>query len=368
MMNVRAGERERRFWGALEVAIVGCVVFGCGESSRTGDTPGSGGASTHEDGGSGGASEGSSELTTATVGSGGGAGASDADSAVTTVGANGGSASDSSAAQTQTSTATTGAPTGGILGDAVIPDEHEAEVLTPLWVDEGLLSATSGPQLVDLVQAIGFARGYALCRCSLSPNEPPEDVEALRACAEAEAGILGLVTGDDRKRCVSEEMDKVPGLEAYLRCIADLSQVSGLEWLELCTDIQTNVAPAEPPTCEPPTNYYWLTMECGQPFYCADGTRVSGSRCSGQAQCPDNSDEASCFDETGHDQVVCNDTIEFAQNFCFLKCAANAESVTCLPDRTDVIVCRDGTELEVAVLCDRKDDCPEGEDEKLCLR
>lgn len=363
MTKVRVGVRERRFWRAAEVAIVGCVLFGCGESSRNGDAPGSGGTSTHAGGGSGGASEGSSALTTVTVGVGGGAGASDADSALTTGGTNAGSAG-----QTQTSTATSGAPTGGIVVDAVIPDEHEAEVLTPLWVDAGLLSATSGPQLVDLVQAIGFARGYALCRCSSSPSEAPEDVEALRGCAEAEAGILSLVTGDDRKRCVSEEMDKVPGLEDYLRCVADLSQQSGLEWLELCTDIQTNVAPVEPPTCEPPTNYYWLTTVCGQPYYCADGTRVSGSRCSGMAQCPDNSDELSCFDETGHDQLMCNGAIEFAQNFCFSKCAASAESVTCLPDRTDVIVCRDGTELESGVLCDRKDDCAEGEDEKLCLR
>ena len=100
--------------------------------------------------------------------------------------------------------------------DAHIPNQEEAELLAPLWIDEATLLAASGPELIELVQSIGLARGYAVCRCTSSPTSLAGDIEIWMDCANKQSGTF-LVSGPDRARCVNELMPQVPGLEAYLR-------------------------------------------------------------------------------------------------------------------------------------------------------
>ena len=282
-----------------------------------------------------------------------------------------GGASTSSEASTSTSRSSGGTTAGTTLGSGGggghIPNEREAELLGPLWIDEATLLAASGPELVELAQSIGLARGYALCRCTMSPAEPPADIEALMRCAEFES--LGIVAGPDRARCINEAMSQVPGLETYLRCAAGKSQVDAFHWLESCDDIEANVEePAPSPTCQTPPEYSWLVEECAAPHFCPDGTRVKSGRCNGAAECSDRSDEVSCFDDTGQDQVICGDTLEIPLFFCTSDCGVSGEVVTCFTDDVWVFACNDGTRLDTAVLCDRHSDCAEGEDESACFR
>lgn len=277
----------------------------------------------------------------------------------------------STANDDSTSTSSGGTGSGGSLGSGggggLIPNEVEAELLAPLWIDEATLLAASGPELVELVQSIGIARGYALCRCTQSPAKPPEDIEALLSCAEFES--IGLVAGPERARCINEVMPEVPGLETYLRCAAGKSQIDAFNWLELCDDIEARVEDTRAsPTCQTPPEYTWLVEECAAPHFCPDGTRVRGGRCNGPAECPDRSDEFSCFQDTGHDQVVCADTLTIPQFFCTTDCGLSGEAVTCSADDAFGFACNDGTRFDTTALCDRHSDCSEAEDESACFR
>src|SRR5688500_12920437 len=132
------------------------------------------------------------------------------------VGCGGSTSNDTSGSGSEASTSTlptsSGAATGTLGGGGPVPDEREAELLAPLWVDEATLLAASGPELVELVQSIGLARGYALCRCTAPPAVPPEDIEALMRCAEFETGT-SIVAGEARARCINEVTSELPEIE-----------------------------------------------------------------------------------------------------------------------------------------------------------
>jgi hypothetical protein len=111
-----------------------------------------------------------------------------------------------------------------------------------------------------------------------------------------------------------------------------------------------------------------IILECRDVAYCDDGTRVSRPRCSGTPECPDWSDERSCFDIVGQDSVRCGDEIERPWSFCFLTSCGDDGTEPPFCDDAHQLRCPDGTELSVTSLCDRQDDCADGADERYCLR
>ena len=105
--------------------------------------------------------------------------------------------------------------------------------------------------------------------------------------------------------------------------------------------------------------------------YCDDGTRVGSivlqARCNGSRECPDWADERSCYDIVGYDMPRCGDELATPYGFCGLSSCGAEIPPLCEPEQRR-LRCADGTELQPESLCDRKDDCADGADERYCFR
>jgi hypothetical protein len=155
-----------------------------------------------------------------------------------------------------------GGGTGGVGG---LPpgNARERELLDPLSTDDATIYEASGRGLIELAQSLGLARGYALCRCVLSPTTVPEDVEELvSSCARDESGPFGRVGSEAQMQCLLDGSRDSPHFDEYTRCHARQWRATGLRWLETC------VAPgmAQPPgmVCDDPGDAVSILLyECG---------------------------------------------------------------------------------------------------------
>jgi hypothetical protein len=107
---------------------------------------------------------------------------------------------------------------------------------------------------------------------------------------------------------------------------------------------------------------------CRNVGYCDDGTRISPGRCTGSSECADFSDERSCFDYVGYDMVQCGDQTANPWAFCSLPSCGDVTEAPRCDEATRQLLCPDGSELTYDALCNRKDDCADGADERHCLR
>ena len=261
----------------------------------------------------------------------------------------------------------------------------EEAILDALFLEATELDGASLEQLVELGGRIGLARGYAMCRCTFNPDQPPDSVEQLlSSCATDEAGTLrgftwfpsaerGPRTNQDLARCLGEESLVTPGLEQALRCVLRQHQRDGQAWLDLCSiphafddsSAWPHIASNDCPNAEALS----LILEtCGQVTYCADGKRVSPPRCTGTKECEDGSDERGCFDFVGYDMLQCGDEIMAPQRVCDSSCGQETKPAFCSEALPDRFLCADGSDVDKYVVCDRKADCADGTDELYCLR
>ncbi len=254
---------------------------------------------------------------------------------------------------------------GGFVTKIPNPSEREKEVLAPLGTDDATIDAASGTDLTALARPVGTARGYAICRCALSPTMPPGDELLVEQCAAEETGIRFL-TRPDQARCIEEGMAGVPGFEEYLRCLTKWARDDGLAWELVCTN------PDHVPvsnTCERSVEASSLIDGCAFVTYCADGTRVSGSRCDQAIQCVDQSDELGCFEVWGKDWFWCDGELMTPSDVCrFGTCGLEKMPPVCDPMRPDRYLCNDGGEVGVETVCDRAFDCADGSDERYCVK
>jgi hypothetical protein len=340
------GHRRRMLRLRLWLPVLAAVAIGCGGAS-TSSGPGDDG-----DSGAGGSTTDPPAGAPGVGGSNGGAGGAGA-SGVAGVAAGAGQGGNAGAG------ATTSVP-----GES----ERETELLAPLFTDDETIAQASGEELVELANAIGMARGYAMCRCAFSPNGPPDDIdEMLRNCAAEESGVPS-VSSEDRARCITEHLGEVEGLEEHLRCYARRARPLGALELTVC---ETGMRPEWPPLeeCTPSPAIDSLIIECASSYYCADGSRVIGGRCNAIADCPDLSDEMSCLEDSGHDLLICGNEIWHPQGFCLHSmCGLTSEPPMCDTMRPDRFLCEDDSDVDVNVVCDRVNDCPDGHDEAHCLR
>lgn len=366
--------------GLLSVWVM-LPQWGCGSTrhdEQSADTGGSSGTSstTSAEGGtsaSGGSENGGSSAsggaTTGGVAGSGEAGASAggvaATASITGSGATGGAGGSSVVSTTGVAAA------GGASPVIPIADEREREFLGPLWTDASTLQAASGDALLELARDIALARGYANCRCSLSSNAPPDNMETLyEDCAVAEASPYALGELDDF-RCMGELREEVPDFDEQLRCVAANAIENGSSWLLECTDIGVRPPQLEwPSDCPDPTGSFGeLQNKCLEAYYCPGGTLGFGSRCDGEQTCSDLSDEFQCFDDVGQDDVLCSDgTVRAATNVCNSACELPLGPNLCLAGSWYYFGCLDGTYILWSNVCDRKSDCPGGEDEAICFR
>jgi len=262
---------------------------------------------------------------------------------------------------------------------------EEGAILDPLFWDSARLQNATLQELVELGSKIGLARGYALCRCAITPEQPPESVAYAQAsCARDEAGLLrnftwypsaerGPRANEDLSRCLVEERAQAPWLESTIRCELERYQRDGRNWLELCAVPHApNDSSAWPgPAAEGCSNVEGLSRvleTCLFTGYCADGTRASSGRCSGSSDCPNAFEERGCFDFVGFDMLQCGDEITQPQGLCSSTCGYETTPPLCDEARRDRFLCADGTDVDIAVVCDRKNDCADGTDERYCLR
>ncbi len=131
------------------------------------------------------------------------------------------------------------APAGGSggfpSGGAAVPGETEEErvILEPLFEDP-TSDSLSAAELIEVSRRVGLARGYALCRCALSPESPPESV-AGQSCAKDESGQLGRIAAQAAgRRCLAEALAAEPALALALRCEVEEQRNYGLAWLAVC--------------------------------------------------------------------------------------------------------------------------------------
>jgi hypothetical protein len=278
------------------------------------------------------------------------------------------------------------AGSSGSGGSVPLPNatEEEQAILEPLFTDSAVIDGADMQQLIEMGAAIGLARGYAMCRCS-SPGRPFSDP---KACAVDEVGQLVFtrsppqapepLLNQDLARCLHEKSVELPWFADALRCSLRWHQEDGRAWLALCSlpgfDGDTAAYPPQAsfdcPSVDEARHEQFSSAisECRNVAYCDDGTRVSPGRCTGTRECPDWSDERSCFDISGQDTVRCGDELERSWTFCALSsCGADGtEPPVC--DDAHRLYCPDGTELSFTSLCDRQDDCADGADERYCLR
>ena len=252
-----------------------------------------------------------------------------------------------------------------------LDDPREQEILAPLWTDPARLDAAAGEELLELVYALGRARGYAVCRCGLSPDEAPDDelFERLAGVCAADE-TMPLLRTPAQLSCMREFGPEVPGLDEYLRCSARRTQYNAFERDPIeCLGLNEPNEPHLPPSdCPLPAMYEWLRDTCLDAYFCADQTRVNGRRCDGRAQCEDASDEFSCYEDVGRDDYLCAGVPVSPMLLCDSDCGPDSAPPHCDFRPHPTFVCRDGSELPIAQVCDREPDCSEGEDESQCLR
>jgi hypothetical protein len=275
----------------------------------------------------------------------------------------------------------------GSGGTVPLPNatEEEQAILEPLFIDSAKIDGANVEQLIEMGADIGIARGYAMCRCA-SPGQQQPD---LVGCAIAEAGQLVFtrspprapkpLLNQDLARCLQEKSAELPWFAHALRCDLRRHQEDGRAWLALCslpgfdgdTDAYPRISSFDCPNVDKAMSEQFSTaifVECRNVAYCDDGTRVSPGRCSGTRECPDWSDEQSCFDISGQDMVRCGDEIANSYGFCGLSSCGDDGTEPPVCDDSQRLHCPDGTELSVNSLCDRQDDCADGADERYCLR
>jgi hypothetical protein len=266
-----------------------------------------------------------------------------------------------------------GAAFGGAAGRSGPPDipgatDREREILASLGTDDATLEATSGAALIDLAEAISLARGYAMCRCTLTPDMPPEDFEDTLDCAREERGLRYL-NRPDEARCMEEGSSGVPGFDAALRCQVRWLLEDGNTWMSTCF---TPGLPWMPPsgTCMDPPEVISLAEECLYVTYCASGERVTGLRCDQAVQCPDESDELGCFDVRERDWFWCDPELVNPREICNFEmaCGLEKEPPVCDPKRTDSYLCNDGGVVSTDLVCNRVADCGDGSDERYCFK
>jgi hypothetical protein len=264
-----------------------------------------------------------------------------------------------------------GAGTAGSTAPAIpeLPgaSEREREIVAPLGTDDATIDATTGGDLLELGLAIGAARGYAMCRCAWSPDMPPMDVEeVLRGCGGEESGLRELVPKDSA-RCFEEGMASLPAAEAYLRCRIKWSRDDAAKWVDLCSNPEVQPVPAE--FCEASPETQRLLDDCQFAVYCADGVRVEGRRCDFGIDCADQSDELGCFETSGRDWFWCDPELEHPSVVCHSNtCGLEKTPPVCDPDRPNVYLCDDRSEVSVESVCNRASDCPDGSDERYCFK
>jgi hypothetical protein len=344
---------------ALSIFVGALHAFACGGSSKTEnrDTdsggssgsggsagqPATGGASTGGTAGDGRAGEGGAETSGGSSGSGGSGGVAGA--------------------------AGTGDGGGGpgTGGRGSVPGEtpEETDILRPLGTSDAALDAAEGQALVEIMQGIGFARGYAMCRCFFSPSEAPDDTDELTPCAVEESGFSALAHPDGA-RCVAERAGESPEFSTYLRCQARRLREDGLNWTEVC--LAPGEVPPLPAPCEAKANEAELLSACERTVYCANEEVVLGYRCDDAAACADLSDERSCYDVIGQDAMICDGEVFGADTFCSSDCGVTVTPPLCDPERPGSFVCTDGSALTTDVVCDRVEDCADAADEAHCLR
>jgi hypothetical protein len=284
------------------------------------------------------------------------------------------------------STAMASGHAGSAAGRVPLPNatEEEQRALAPLYIDSAEIYGADVPRLIEIGATIGIARGYALCRCAQPGLELADD---LMPCAVGESGQLAFTRSPpqspgqrldaDLARCLHEESVLRPWLADVLRCQLRQYQEDGRAWLELCSqpgfDGDSATYPMTPFEC-PGVDETMLeefssaVHSCREVAYCDDGTRVLGRRCSGAGECPDWSDEGSCFDIVGQDTMQCGDELTRPWELClFSSCGDDATPSLC-DDTGRRLQCPDGTELSEASVCDRRDDCADGADEHYCFR
>ena len=124
-----------------------------------------------------------------------------------------------------------------------------------------------------------------------------------------------------------------------------------------------------PLSCGEPPELTLLVNECELVTYCANDERVDGRRCDQTVQCADQSDELGCFEETGHDWFWCDPQLFRASDICRdTSCALEKTPPVCDPGRPERYLCDDGSDVDVYVVCDRSADCPDGSDERYCVK
>jgi hypothetical protein len=304
---------------------------------------------------------------------GGTAGAGSAGAPVTGGGDSSGAAGRGASSSGAAGSGLGGAAFGGAAGRSGPPDipgatDREREILAPLGADDATLEATSGDELIELARAIGLARGYAMCRCAQTPDMPPENLEEMLGCAEAEAYVWSVIR-PNQSRCVEEGRSQIPGFDAALRCHVAAARDDGNSWLSTCFTPGTP-APLPPRTCTEPPELTTLIDECQSVTYCANDERVNGARCDQVVQCPDQSDELGCFDALGHDWFWCDPELVDPRNLCEARigCGLEKEPPVCDPMRIDSYLCNDGGVVSTDRVCDRTADCDDGSDERYCFK
>jgi hypothetical protein len=349
------------------LSIVALALFSaCGGEAidhRSKGGAGSAGAAQAGSGGAG-AEAGMSDATGGTAGSAGAptsGGAGSGGSAGTLSAGSGGAGSDAAGSA--------GAGFGGAAGGAGPPEipgatDEEREILAPLGTDDAALQATSGAELIALIQEIAFARGYAMCRCTWTPEMPPADPDETLGCAREEGRFLA---SPDQARCVGEGSANVPSLDAELRCQGTWLRDDGIAWVNTC--FGTPWMPA-PDTCTTSPEYRMLLDECQFVTYCANDERVGGSRCDQKMQCQDQSDELGCFEVLGRDWFWCDPELLHPMDVCSfdLACGLAKEPPVCDPMRPGIYLCDDGGEVTTALVCNRAVDCEDGSDERYCVK
>jgi hypothetical protein len=344
---------------ALTIFVGALHAFACGGSSKTENRDTDSGGSSGSGGSAGQPVTGGSS----TGGTAGDSGAGEG-GAETSGGSGGFSGSSGVAGAAGAGDGGGGAGTGG-RGSVPGETPEETDILRPLGTSDAALDAAAGQALVEIMQEIGLARGYAMCRCFYSPSEAPDTLDDLAKCARAEIGF-GTIARPDGARCIAERAQELPEFSTYLRCEARRLRENGLDWTTVCE--APGSVPPLPGICERPEGASEVIVECDSTVYCADEAVVVGFRCDSVAHCEDLSDERSCYDLTGQDQLTCDGEISSPLGFCHSECGAMATPPLCDPERPGSFVCADGSALTTDVVCDRVEDCANGADEAHCLR